>query len=94
MTNVLQLDAYRPHREGTAICAACKHTWEAVAPTGVIFLECPECSTLKGQFRCVSEPDDALVWNCNCGSTLFQRFKTKHGVGWMCVNCGIWAEPD
>lgn len=80
MTNILDFNAARQRKQpveednymsGVAVCLECKHTWVAVAKLPVIFLECPECSTLKGRFEstCIY-PDPHLT--CSCGNTLLR----------------------
>ncbi len=39
------------HLEGEALCTACGHTWQALAPLGTVALECPACHTMKGLYR-------------------------------------------
>lgn len=49
-TSVVQLDAYRPHREGQARCLACTRQWIAVAPLATTELDCPGCGKATGRF--------------------------------------------
>jgi len=39
-----------PHVAGRARCLTCKHEWAAVAPIGMEWLECPECSVERSRF--------------------------------------------
>jgi len=91
MNRVTNLSEYRaqrePHKEGTAICANCGHEWVAIAPLGVMELECPECRCMKGYFVHPCEKE-AKHWTCNCGSILFSI--TPDGV--YCPNCGLDQE--
>jgi len=72
-----------PHCTGEARCLDCKHTWAAVAPLGVIWLECPACSLVRGRFvNYVARGDH--YWECNCGNDLFKV--TPDFI--YCPNCG------
>lgn len=74
------------HLCGNAICAGCKHEWEATAPVGTVHLECPECGTMKGTFKFPTAPIDEGVYTCNhCEGQLF--FLQADGV--MCTLCGF-----
>ena len=74
-----------PHLSGAAKCLACHHEWQAVAPVGTIWLECPACSLERGRFvRAVARDGDH--WQCNCGNDLFRA--TADGM--YCPNCGVW----
>jgi Zn finger protein HypA/HybF involved in hydrogenase expression len=75
-----------PHLEGKARCLDCKHEWEAVAPAGTEWLECPECHSIKGRFVYHFEPETFTKWVCNCGNDLF--YATPDG--YFCPNCGEW----
>lgn len=76
-----------PHLQGNAICAGCRHKWEAIAPIGTDRLECPECHSNKGVFVELVEREH-LRWTCNCGNYLMAI--TPEGT--YCVNCGAWQE--
>lgn len=77
-----------PHMTGEARCAACGHTWQAVAPVGVHELECPACASQKGHMtHSVLRGSDRFV--CNCGCDVF-RIHREHGP--YCVNCATVAE--
>lgn len=74
-----------PHGTGPAFCIGCKHEWEAVAPAGVVELQCPACESMKGRFRFLFDTYEGdRVWTCNCGNDLFRV--TERGR--LCVNCG------
>ena len=89
MSNIAEFkrpEKTEPHLVGNAHCVQCRHQWEAVAPVGAIFLECPECHTNKGLFTNHVEPEGDR-WACNCnGCQLF--FVSKRGA--QCMNCGVW----
>jgi len=74
-----------PHCSGIAFCLDCKHEWVGVAPTGTIWLECPECGLTRGRFKYQSERDGEQ-WSCGCGNDLF-HVKPE---GIYCPNCGVW----
>ena len=77
----------KQHGQGDAFCITCEHSWQAVAPTGTVWLECPQCHTMKGLFRFAFFPADGqMVWQCNCGNQLFYLTPEGH----MCANCGIY----
>ena len=86
MTNVISLDAVRPHMTGNAMCLQCGTKWVAVAPIGTVELECPECKTWKGVFEGMTAPD--VVWQCDCGNQHF--YMDEHGA--MCAKCGVRRE--
>lgn len=77
------------HLSGQAVCPKCDHQWVAVAPVGVVNLECPSCHLIHGVFKAAVVPETA--WKCNCGNQLF--FLTPGGA--MCRGCGLissdWA---
>ena len=85
MGDVVELDAQRPHLEGKARCLACQHAWVAVAPLGVIWLECPSCSLERGRFVAQVEREGPH-WHCRCENDLF--YVTRDG--YYCPNCGSW----
>jgi len=87
--NIVDLHAARkerePHSTGEARCLSCNHEWIAVAPTGTVWLECPECSIEKGRFVAHHERSGDH-WECDCGCDLF--YITPDGM--YCPNCGDW----
>lgn len=85
MADIINLDDKRPHLSGNAKCLGCGHIWVAVAPIGTIWLECPNCSSIKGRHI---YPVERSVdrWVCNCGNDLF--YMSINGV--YCPNCGEW----
>lgn len=75
------------HAAGEAFCFQCHHEWVAVAPTGTVQLECPECKTLKGLFKFPFNFEvGQLVRSCDCGNQLFYLSPEGH----LCANCGIY----
>ena len=79
MGDVVNLHATQ---EGDARCLHCKHEWTANSPLGVVELECPSCSLMKGAYVGVCVPDE--YWECSCDNDLF--FVTKDGI--KCARCG------
>ena len=79
-----------PHLTGSAHCLACKHEWEAVAPVGTVWLECPNCTSLKGTLRTPAYPeDDVPILMCGCGCELFVILKDCL----QCTQCGNAFDP-
>lgn len=74
-----------PHLAGKAVCLSCRHQWAAVAPIGTVWLECPQCTLLRGRFINPVERD-CPHWYCHCGCDLF--YATENGM--YCPNCGTW----
>lgn len=78
-----------PHMQGSAVCLDCKHVWQAVAPLGTKWLDCPSCSLRYGRFQGpVSQGDGEERWTCNCGNDLFHINPTKT----YCWACGLEQE--
>lgn len=88
MSTIVELrPRHDPHGAGDAFCLQCNHQWVAVAPTGTVQLECPECHTMKGLFKFPFAPSEGqLVRECNCGNQLFYMTPEGH----MCANCGTY----
>lgn len=88
MSNVVELKKKKePHGAGEAFCLQCGHEWVAVAPIGVVHLNCPNCGTCKGLYRFPFAPNEGEVERvCNCGNKYF-CFTLK---GHMCPNCGTY----
>jgi len=79
----------QPHLSGEARCMLCQHKWIAVKPIyDNLFLECPECHSMKGFMVYPCEPSDGFLWTCNCGNDLF-RITNK---GTLCANCGQYQQ--
>lgn len=76
--------------EGRARCIACQHEWVAVARVGEVWLQCPNCETVKGlfQFSC-SVPDGGVIWKCLCGSEAM--FISPANI--RCCSCGKPQRP-
>lgn len=67
-----------------AKCMSCKHEWQAEAPLGTVWLDCPACTLNCGRFiGTVSYEGDH--WHCNCGNNLFYITPTKT----YCPCCGV-----
>lgn len=61
----------QPHAAGQARCLACQHTWAAVAPNVLDWLECPSCRVYAGRFINHVEKVGEAHWTCGCGNDLF-----------------------
>lgn len=83
MGEVIDIQANLPHLSGEAICLNCSYKWVAVAPVGVVSLECAECGLMKGVFKNVVCPDS--YWQCNCGCVHFFISSTGNT---LCAHCG------
>jgi hypothetical protein len=85
---IVSLDAARearsPHMTGRAVCLDCRHEWQAVAPTGIVWLVCPGCSLQRGRFLNHTEVESGTHWTCPCGCDLFYVTPTA----FYCPNCG------
>lgn len=80
--------ARTPHNTGDARCLGCLHKWCAVAPVGVVVLECPSCGLERGRFMGNCLRENAKHWTCNCGNDLFHV--TPDGT--YCPGCGVWQD--
>ena len=74
-----------PHLGGEAKCLACSHEWAAVAPVGVMVLQCPACSLERGRFT-GNVIRAEKHWTCHCGNDLFHICPE----GTYCPACGEW----
>lgn len=76
------------HGYGDAFCLSCDHKWIAVAPTGTVSLECPNCKRMTGHFKFEFMPATGqLVRTCGeCENQLFYLTPDGH----MCANCGMY----
>ena len=89
---IIDLAQARRDREdiirGNALCVACNHKWEATAPVGTVWLECPECTAVRARFI---QPIEryGMHWICACGCDLFHATTE----GYYCPNCGEWQKP-
>lgn len=86
MGELVSLDQQRPHLAGTGFCLECRHEWEAVAPIGVVGLECPKCGTHKGTMKGLVYPADDMVIHCKCDNP-FYFITPEESV--ECAYCGI-----
>lgn len=67
-SNVVSLDENRPHVSGPVVCTRCEHSWVAVRPVGVIFLECPKCGAHRGtSFMMMLAAADQILGDECCG---------------------------
>ncbi len=67
-SNVVSLDENRPHVAGPVVCTRCEHSWVAVRPVGVIFLECPKCGAHRGtSFMMMLAAADQILGDECCG---------------------------
>ncbi|MBH2008303.1 MAG: hypothetical protein I8H71_01250 [Xanthomonadaceae bacterium] len=89
MSNVIPFGKREQHGQGEAFCIGCSHTWQAVAPTGAVALECPACGTHKGHWKFEFYPSAGeMVRECGCGNQLFYLTPRGH----LCANCGVYQE--
>lgn len=49
MSDVIELDDHRLHKNGVVVCLNCWHKWVGVAPTDVSRFECPNCGGMDGE---------------------------------------------
>jgi hypothetical protein len=80
-----------PWFSGRAKCMFCQHIWEALAPSGARYLECPSCGLLKGAWYAPFAPDlGQYLFRCNCGGEFFVL--TPQAI--MCANCASLVSRD
>ena len=72
-----------PHMQGKVRCLGCKNEWQAVAPIGTVYLECPECQLLQGRFMSLVE-DEGPHWTCACENQFFAITPKRT----YCIVCG------
>jgi hypothetical protein len=83
-----------PHMQGEALCTACGHTWHAVVPAGVIWMECPECHTMRGLCRYPLCRDASHVFQCPCGGEVWDiTVDGNEAPVVTCVRCGCASDP-
>lgn len=89
MSNVVQLDDFRPHSVGPARCLNCRHEWIATTPQGMRSFECPACELSRGVWRGVATPHEGShVMTCiECEEQMFWILGDGQA---MCVNCGTY----
>lgn len=73
------------HLTGLARCAVCKHEHIAVAPSGVDWMECPNCGLQKSRYVYDTVPDED-VYVCECGCDVF-RITASNDT--FCIHCGF-----
>lgn len=92
--NVISLDDARaerqPHWMGTVHCVGCHHEWQAVAPIGDRWIDCPECGFPKGtpKYPFGAAVGDLLL---TCGKCEGETLTAYHNSGriWVrCMGCG------
>ena len=90
MAEIIGIDSLKaaPHNSGLARCMVCKHEHQAVAPVGVVWMECPECHAQKALFVGSCERRGEAHWTCACGNDLFHATPE----GFYCPNCGEWQK--
>jgi hypothetical protein len=72
-----------PHLSGHATCSMCRHKWIAIAPVGTMWMECPNCGTMKGHFsNPVFYPEPLYICKCGCDSFRISTSST------YCIACG------
>ncbi len=88
-----------PAMLGEAVCLACCHIWQAVAPIGTpvhdigsderCTLECPSCTSKKGVMRHFIQYTDIPSWHCSqCRGFLFSAILVKDVPTLACASCG------
>lgn len=91
MADVIDLAAARvergSHLSGPARCQSCGHGHVAVAPSGTLALECPECRRMTSFWEGEIVPADGMLWRCDCGCMVFMLGT----AGAICVKCGTAA---
>jgi hypothetical protein len=82
-------EARQPHWQGTAYCVGCQHEWEAVAPIGTMWIDCPSCELPKGtaKFPFGAQPGDLLL-TCDCGCEALTAYKRDSRFHVKCMACG------
>lgn len=82
-------EARQPHWHGLVRCVGCQHEWEAVAPLGTLWLECPSCSSPKGhpKYPFGAQVGDA-VFACKCGGEALTAYKRGTHFYLRCMGCG------
>lgn len=83
-------EAREPHWTGTAHCLGCKHEWQAVAPLGTMWLECPKCNLPKGcpKYPFGAAEGDLILICAECGSETLTAYKRKGLFYVRCMSCG------
>lgn len=94
VSEVISLARVREERQpriaGNFICVGCRHEWTGVAPVGVRWHECPECTLPKGTIKHPFGPDEgdlALVCT-DCGGEAMTVYKRDRRLYVLCMGCG------
>ena len=83
--DIIQFGKKETVLEGKAKCTSCQHEWQAQAPVGVDWLECPKCHLMKGRFVHPAVPKDGdEIWVCACRCDVFRITRTEA----FCIQCG------
>jgi hypothetical protein len=78
-----------PHWQGTARCIGCHEEWEAVAPIGTMWLECPSCGLPKGTPKHpFGGAAGDLLLTCDCGCEALTAYKRGKLFHVKCMACG------
>lgn len=79
-----------PYLSGEAKCIDCGARWVAVAPVGVMNLECRDCGTMRGRWLYpVGAAEGDLLFSCACGNDGLVAYK-RNGKFWLqCMACGV-----
>jgi len=92
--NIVNLADYKGRKEdseeslsGPARCLQCDHTWVAVAPVGMRWLDCPSCKSSKGHLEGRVNRGE-FDWFCGCGNDLFRICEESA----YCTVCGTLVE--
>ncbi len=81
----------QPHLQGEALCLHCNYVWQAVAPVGTLYLQCPTCELHKGVFNYLVFPES--YWQCKCGYSAFSVSGETSNI--ICLHCGdVQVFPD
>lgn len=90
---VIDLKQYReensPHLSGAAHCLNCQHDFQAVAPVGTTWLDCPACKLKRARYL-ERVQNNCQHWTCKCGCDLFYITPTNY----YCPNCGTSQDFD
>lgn len=83
-------EARQPHWTGTAYCVGCRNEWVAVAPMGVMWVDCPACGLPKGTPKHPFGADVGdRVLTCDiCGSEALTAYYRGDAFYARCMGCG------
>ncbi len=85
VSNVVSLAEHRPHITGEARCLSCKHAWQAVAPIGTSWMDCPKCEHHTATWYAKTMKDGEHL-ECNCGCIVF-HISDIYQI--YCAFCGL-----